>query len=105
MLRLLALSSEAAAERESNPYLDHGSLANLLRSRHLGASRHPEMLWMVHDEVIRSQLEGESRIGVIRYQKSGSSPLVFGTMRPGLRGSFSLKRTFSESTAETPSSR
>jgi hypothetical protein len=36
MLRLLALSSEAAAERESNPYLDHGSLANLLRSRHLG---------------------------------------------------------------------
>jgi hypothetical protein len=54
---------------------------------------------MVHDEVIRSQLEDGSRIGVIRYKKSGSSPLVFGTMRPGLRGSFSLKRTFSESTA------
>ena len=35
MLRLLALSSEAAAERESNPYLDHGSMANLLRSWHL----------------------------------------------------------------------
>jgi hypothetical protein len=45
-----------------------------------------EVLWMVHDEVIRSQLEDESRIGVIRYKKSGSSPLVLGTMRPGLRG-------------------
>ena len=64
-----------------------------------------EMFWMVHDEVIRSQLEDESRIGVIRYKKSGFSPAVFGTMSPGLRESLSLKRTFSESTAETPSSR
>ena len=64
-----------------------------------------ELLRMMHDEVIRSQLEDGSRIGVIRYKKSDSSPLVFGTMRSGLRGSLSLKRTFSESTAETPSSR
>src|SRR5215217_2063018 len=51
------------------------------------------------------QLRDGSRIGVITYQKSGSSPSVSGTMSPGLRGSLSLKRTFSESTAETPSSR
>ena len=51
------------------------------------------------------QLWGGSRTGVIRYKKSGSSPSVSGTMRPGLRASLNLKRTFSESTAEMPSSR
>jgi len=53
------------------------------------------------------QLRDGSRIGMIRYRKSGSSPFPFssGTMRPGLSGSLSLKTTFSESIAETPSSR
>src|SRR5215212_3174096 len=51
------------------------------------------------------QLRDWSRIGVIRYKYSGFSPSVWGTMSPGLRGSLSLKRTFSEFTAETPSSR
>src|SRR5215212_668079 len=48
-----------------------------------------------------------SRIGMIRYKKSGSSPSPFcsGTISPGLSGSLSLKTTFSESIAETPSSR
>jgi hypothetical protein len=64
-----------------------------------------EMLRIVHDKVIRSQLQDGSRIGVIRYKKSGSSPSVSGTTSPGFKDSLSLKRTFSESTAETPSSR
>ena len=56
-----------------------------------------------------SQLRDGSRIGMIRYRKSVSSPSSSteppGTMSPGFRDSLSLKRTFSESTAETPSSR
>jgi hypothetical protein len=58
-----------------------------------------------------SQLWDGSRIGMIRYKKSGSSPSdpsssgPPGTISPGFKDSLSLKRTFSESTAETPSSR
>src|SRR5829696_6252265 len=46
---------------------------------------------------VGSQLEDGSCIGVIRYKKSGSSPLVFGTTRPRLSDSLSLKRIFSVS--------
>jgi hypothetical protein len=56
-----------------------------------------------------SQLREGSRMGIIRYRKSDSSPSSSseppGTMSPGFRDSLSLKRTVSESTAETPSSR
>src|SRR5215212_5050663 len=53
----------------------------------------------------KGQLRDGSRIGMIRYKKSGSSPFSSGTISPGLSGSLSLKTTFSESIAETPSSR
>src|SRR5919107_1180272 len=55
--------------------------------------------------ICKGQLRDGSRIGIIRYRKSGSSPFCSGTMSPGLSGSLSLKTTFSESIAETPSSR
>src|ERR671921_400012 len=53
----------------------------------------------------KGQLRDGSRIGMIRYRKSGSPPFSSGTISPGLSGSLSLKTTFSESIAETPSSR
>src|SRR5918994_4667115 len=54
---------------------------------------------------LKAQLRDGSRIGMIRYKKSASSPFSSGTISPGLSGSLSLKTTFSESMAETPSSR
>src|SRR5215213_6761055 len=60
---------------------------------------------VVPGEIRKVQPWDGSRIGMIRYKKSGSSPFSSGTISPGLSGSLSLKTTFSESIAETPSSR